>query len=632
MKKLPRKLRDPLIFLGLLIAVPSFIYFISMNFGDQRVHLEKKQWHPGEAAEQGINTQRLKMAAEYIEARLPMARGMIIIRNNKTIHEKYYWKGGPQQTDYLHSLNRPVLHALIGIAIERQFLVGIQQPLADFFPDYYKNQSEPESSPMTIADLLGIQAPLIWGEGDSGYWELFYSGDRIKASIRTLSGENAKHNPAVNFAASYLLAEIIRIASSMSILEFADQYLFTPMGIQYVAEIKDKGGLMDPFIGFKLRTLDLAQFGYLVMNKGIWQGRQIIPAAWINSMTENISSRPGNSCWGGWQRVTIDGIESIMAAGEGGQYIVLAPGLDMLIAVSSQSRFPLSENSGYDHLFQLIFESADENSSRQGIADAPEERPFVEPNFVFATEVPEDIRRFFHDFAADIATQDINRILYHYAKGYQNRGDNLLLLDKLFLKGDDFRSMYGYWQKMFFGGTGELEFVQIEKFRLDGNRAYLRGNLKYSYANMNTGSIGWFPLENLIKLRGRWLWFGTPTYGEILDRDEYFDAEISTDLKKFIDECGTALNTLSGKDRKDCFAEGFQHNSLQVKQIQDLLSPLWDKSNNMEIHITKAVEAGDEALVEGFFDNSLIGRVRLPTDMKIIRQDKRWKWSGNGIE
>jgi CubicO group peptidase (beta-lactamase class C family) len=631
MKKLPRKLRDPLIFLGLLIAVPSFIYFISMNFGDQRVHLENKQWHPGEAADQGVNPQQLKMAAEYIETRLPMARGMIIIKNNKTIHEKYYWKGGPQQMDYLHSLNRPVLHALVGIAIERQFIKGRQQPLADFFPDYFKNQSDPESSPITIKDLLQVQAPLIWGKGDSAYWELFYSGDRIEASIRTISGENAKHNPAANFAAAYLLAKIISSASSMSIFEFADQYLFTPMGIQTLSEIKDKGGLRDPFIGFKLRTLDLAQFGYLVMNKGVWQGSQIIPAAWINRMTEEISSEPGKGYWGGWQLITIDGIEGMVAAGEGGQYIVLAPGLDMLIAVSSKSRFPLSENSGYDHLFQLIFESAGENNDRQEISDAPEVRPFVEPNFVFATEVPEDIRRFFHDFAADIATQDINRILYHYAKGYENK-DNMLLLDKLFLKGEDFRSMYGYWQKMFFGGTGELEFVQIEKFRLDGNRAYLRGNLKYSYANMNTGSIGWFPLENLIRLRGRWLWLGSPTHGEILDRDEYFDAEISIDLKKFIDECGTALNTQSGKDRKECFAEGFQYNGLHVKQIQDLLNPLWDKSNNMEIHITKAEEAGDAALVEGYFENSLVGRVRLPAGMKVFRQDKKWRWSGNGIE
>ena len=122
MRKLPRKFRDPLIFLGLLITVPSFIYFISMNFGDQRMHIEKKQWNPADAADQGVDPQRLKIAAEYIENRLPLARGMVIIKNGSTIHEKYYWKGGPQEKDYLHSLNGSILHALVGIAIEKQML------------------------------------------------------------------------------------------------------------------------------------------------------------------------------------------------------------------------------------------------------------------------------------------------------------------------------------------------------------------------------------------------------------------------------------------------------------------------------------------------------------------------------
>ena len=182
MRKLPRKFRDPLIFLCILIAVPSSIYLISMNFGDQRVHIEKKQWNPAAAADQGVNPHRLKKADEHIEARLPLARGMVIIKNGKTIHEKYYWKGGPLEKEFLHSLNGPVLHALVGIAIEKQMLTGPDQLLANSFPEYF-----PEGSlPLTIADLLKTQAPLIWGEGAPEYWELFYAGGRIGAAIKTL--------------------------------------------------------------------------------------------------------------------------------------------------------------------------------------------------------------------------------------------------------------------------------------------------------------------------------------------------------------------------------------------------------------------------------------------------------------
>ncbi len=631
-----RRLKGLLIYLGLLTAVTSGIMFISMNFGDQRVHIEKKQWNPAEALDQGFDTKRLKKAAEYIETRLPVVRSMIIIRNGKTVHEKYYWKGGPQEKDYLHSLNGPVLHALIGIAIEKQMLTGPAQSLADFFPDYFPEWQGQNSLPLTIADLLQVQADLIWGDGPLEYWELFYAGDKIEASIQALSVPDGKRNPAAGFAANYLLAEIIRSVSSKNIFEFADQYLFQPMGIETQAEIKDEKGLLNPFVGFQLRILDLAKFGYLIMNEGVWQDGQLIPRGWAEKIIEELRGGPENSALGGWQLTLIDSTESFMARGEGGQYLVLSPELDMLIGVSSQSQFPLSENSGYDQLFQMIFEAVNEKSVVQEttdlIADNLDERSYYEPNFVYATDVPDDIRQFFYDFAKDIATNDINRILYHYAKGYENKGDNMGWLDELFLKGGDYRSIYGYWKNMFAGGTGELEFVQIEKLRIDNNRAYLRGSVKYSYANMNIGSIGWFDLENLIKLQGRWLWFGSPEYGEILDRDEYFDAEISAELSEFVDDCGPAFTGIKGKNKTSCFSEDFVHNGLRQSKLRDLLQPFWEDTRGIKIHITRAEQSGENGLLEGYIENSMIGKISLPTGMKIIKDNGSWKWSGNGVD
>ena len=631
-----RRLKGLLIYLGLLTAVTSGIMFISMNFGDQRVHIEKKQWNPAEAVDQGFDTKRLKKAAEYIETRLPVVRSMIIIRNGKTVHEKYYWKGGPQEKDYLHSLNGPILHALIGIAIEKQMLTGPAQSLADFFPDYFPEWQGQNSLPLTIADLLQVQADLIWGDGPLEYWELFYAGDKIGASIQALSVPDGKRNPAAGFAANYLLAEIIRSVSSKNIFEFADQYLFLPMGIETQAEIKDEKGLLNPFVGFQLRILDLAKFGYLIMNEGVWQDGQLIPRGWAEKIIEELRGGPESSALGGWQLTLIDSTESFMARGEGGQYLVLSPELDMLIGVSSQSQFPLSENSGYDQLFQMIFEAVNEKSVVQEtadlIADNLDERSYYEPNFVYATDVPDDIRQFFYDFAKDIATNDINRILYHYAKGYENKGDNMGWLDELFLKGGDYRSIYGYWKNMFAGGTGELEFVQIEKLRIDNNRAYLRGSVKYSYANMNIGSIGWFDLENLIKLQGRWLWFGSPEYGEILDRDEYFDAEISAELSEFVDVCGPAFTGIKGKNKTSCFSEDFVHNGLRQSQLRELLQPFWEDTRGIKIHITRAEQSGENGLLEGYIDNSIIVKISLPTGMKIIKDNGRWKWSGNGVD
>ncbi|MBW2521637.1 MAG: serine hydrolase, partial [Deltaproteobacteria bacterium] len=293
MKRLPPKLRDGLIFLGLLITVPCFIYYISMNFGDQRVHIEKKQWNPAEAADEGIDPQLLKEAADYIETRLPMARGMVIIKNGRTVHEKYYWKGGPQEKEYLHSLNGPILHALVGIAIDRKLLTGPDQSLEDFFPDYFRSGPGQDGVSPTVADLLQVKAPLLWGEKTAEYWKLFFGGNRIEAAIRTLFPAVTPPSPAAAFAAHYLLAEVLQQASSMSVFAFAHQHLFAPLGITTVTETKKTDGLLNPFTGFQLRTLDLAKFGYLVMHNGMWQKNRIIPAAWTRTITGISATPPG---------------------------------------------------------------------------------------------------------------------------------------------------------------------------------------------------------------------------------------------------------------------------------------------------------------------------------------------------
>jgi hypothetical protein len=149
---------------------------------------------------------------------------------------------------------------------------------------------------------------------------------------------------------------------------------------------------------------------------------------------------------------------------------------------------------------------------------------------------------------------------------------------------------------------------------------------------MNTGSLGWYPLENLIKLRGRWLWFGTPEYGAILDRDEYFDAEISEELEEFIDECSQSFVKLAGMSSTFCFAENFLYSGLQQEHLHELFEPIWDEGSEIKMHITRATESGDVALLEGYLENSLIGNISLPPNMKITRQNDGWKWSGNGLK
>jgi hypothetical protein len=71
---------------------------------------------------------------------------------------------------------------------------------------------------------------------------------------------------------------------------------------------------------------------------------------------------------------------------------------------------------------------------------------------------------------------------------------------------------------------------------------------------------------------------------------------------------------------------------LQQPQLSDLLKPLWEEDRKVEFHITKAEQSGEDGLLEGYIENSLIGKISLPTGMKIVKESGGWKWSGNGVE
>jgi CubicO group peptidase (beta-lactamase class C family) len=616
-----RLIKDILFFLALLLFHVAYIYFGTNTFGDKSVHFEKIQWNPSKPAEQGIHPFRLKTAADYADSRLPAARSMIVIKNGKTILEKYLRKSAPVDSYYLHSLNSMVLELLVGVAEQEKMLSSTDAPLAGFFPAWFAQNPDINKADPTVNSLLEVEAPLLWGNDNPEYWQLFYAHDKIAASLDLLFADRGTDNPAANFAAAFLLGEIIGQISGMDVFKFAEKYLFTPMGIERYENTTAGHSPEQRFIGFQLKTLDLAKLGYLFMQNGKWQDRQLLPPGRTRKVL--LTSQPSSDSImaGKWQHHVFNKRKVVVSKGEGGQLLALFPEDDMVVAVNSNSLFPLPQVNGYDSLLEIAAESFQKKgeSLEQVISYAgdPTERSYYEPNFVFSTRVPGDIQQFFRDFASDIATGDVRKVIYHYARGYEKDDDT-------------FRSVPGNWYEMYAGGTGELESVEINKVRVEKNRAYLRGSIKYSYANMQQGLDGWFPMESLIKLRGRWQWFGSPVYAEILDRDEYFDAAVTDDIATFIDTCGNAF--IGGYQvEKKCFAESFIYNGADRAKVSNILIPFLKDSLKSDLHLTRVEPDKTKQLVEGYFFTKKLGEISLPPGMQIVQENGSWKWLGNGV-
>ena len=618
-----RILKIAVVYLACCAAIGAGVYLTITFYAQKTFYLDRKQWHPAEPETQHIDPTRLKTALNYVETRLPTARGLLLLRNGQTVLEKYYWLGGPKKTDYLHSLNLPLLQVLIGIAIDQQLIQGPEQPLSEFFKGHVRQPLSDDIRSLTLSHLLQAQAPLLWGYGDPGYWDLFYAADRIEASLQVISRQQTRAQPAINFAAAYLLGRVIEEVSGWGIFSFADQYLFQPLGITtYTA---DDGLIRDPMVGFQLKVLDLAKIGYLLTQEGDWDGRQIVSREWVEWLFYNVPhAELDGTPVGNWVRTTIRGHDSLVTRGEGGQYVVLIPALQMVVVKTSTSSYALPQDNGHDRMLNLIVESVLEAPEAKGMTartqmktetGSGQDTDMVAPNFVFSTPVPRDILDFFHQFARDIASKDRRRVAVNYARIY-DRGPPPL-----------FSRHWSNTRLMFSRNPPLLQYVNITKLRVENHRAYLRGSIKFDYRTYG-GPQGVYPLENLIKLKGRWRWLGLPKKTALLDRDDYFDAELSDDQQQFVDDCSGPLAGESFLFEKDCFAENFQLAGGGRELFAERLKPFLRGRSGVRLHVTSVQPNGSGYRVKGYIESSALGELRLPGDLHMVRENGGWKWQG----
>lgn len=254
---------------------------------------------------------------------------ILIVRNGYLITELY----APYRTknDYydLYSATKSVISALVGIAIKEGYISGVEAKVLDFFPEYRHEPVDPVKESITIRDLLRMSAGFEWNEWDNPATaadpagEMFRNYEPVKylldKPIVTKPGEVFNYNTGE----SLLLSEIITKATGMNTQNYAAKKLFQPLGIlNYKWDL-----LRDGVPGnLQLTSRDMAKFGLLYLNKGLWNGQQIIPSDWVEqSTTKQIDTNVGQETNGygfQWWMNTFGGYS---AKGMFGQYICVLP-------------------------------------------------------------------------------------------------------------------------------------------------------------------------------------------------------------------------------------------------------------------------------------------------------------------
>lgn len=188
----------------------------------------------------------------------------------------------------LRSATKSIMSILLGIALDKRYISSIDERIYKLLPDYNFEKNTMKNE-ITIKQLITMKSGLASIEkGMNALKFLFYNGDWVKYILNLLLESKPGEKFEYNSANTHLLSAIISKATEMSTYDFANEYLFQPLGIRNVYWEKDKKG--NNFGGGNLfiTSHDLAKIGYLYLNNGIWDGKVIISKSWIE---ESLKSR-----------------------------------------------------------------------------------------------------------------------------------------------------------------------------------------------------------------------------------------------------------------------------------------------------------------------------------------------------
>lgn len=241
----------------------------------------------------------------------------------------------------LRSVTKSIVGLLYGIALAEGKVPAVDTPVLDAFPAYADLARDERRRGIRIAHVLSMTMGLDWNE-DLPYTDprnseiaMEQSADRyryvLERAIVSAPGQQWRYCGG----ATALLGHLIARGTGMPLLAFANSRLFAPLGIDGAAWTPGLDGEAAAASGLRLCAPDLARVGQLLLRRGDWDGRRIIPEAWIAASLEPRADAFDGVQYGyQWYLPRRrDGAPAAMGIGLGGQRLVVIPSLDLVYVI-----------------------------------------------------------------------------------------------------------------------------------------------------------------------------------------------------------------------------------------------------------------------------------------------------------
>lgn len=281
--------------------------------------------------------------AELLEKNMDL-HSLMIVKDGKVVCEQWFGDNAPGKNHVMWSVSKTYTSTAVGFAVAER-LISVEDQVISFFPDDLPDEIPDNLKALKIKDLLTMSAghasdptgPLLHGEDKSGIsWEKRFLAYPIP------------HEPGTKFVynslATYMLSSIVQKVTGEKIVDYLKPRLFDPLGIEGAVWDDNPQGVSVGGWGLHVKTEDMAKLGLLLLQKGKWNDRQILPESWVEEATtkkilQNPDIDPTTSdsdwvqgyCYQMWRCRN----DAFRADGMAGQFIIVLPNENAVVAITA---------------------------------------------------------------------------------------------------------------------------------------------------------------------------------------------------------------------------------------------------------------------------------------------------------
>lgn len=296
---------------------------------------------------------------------------IMIVKNGDVIYEKWQSQGSPDVPHILNSLSKTFTSLGVGMAIA-DGKMKLDDKVISFFPDKLPADVSENLADMDVRDLLTMTC----GHAQDHTYEMqqLAKDNPSLDWVEQFLSYPVEYTPGevfcYNSVGTFMLSAIVQKVTGKKLIEYLNERIFTPLSIKDATWTETKEGQSFGGWGLYLTTEDIAKASQLILQKGKWNGRQLVPSEWIDEMSKKqVDSAPAgintrelvieaaDPDWvqGYGYQMWMCRHNAVRGDGAKGQFMIVIPELDTVIAMTSDTpRMQQELQLVWDHIVPAI--------------------------------------------------------------------------------------------------------------------------------------------------------------------------------------------------------------------------------------------------------------------------------------